>query len=310
MLHESVERGLHGRHTRVSLLVDAVPEAHDLALLGECFIEPRHDVLGRADVVEDVQHGLVGATVQRPLERADRADDRRVDVAQGRGDHARGERGGVEGVLGVQDHRAVEGIHHNVVRLFAERHPEEVRGVVEVGACSDDLLAATTTLTVGDDRRKRGEQADAALEVLLGAAARVEHRAAGAGVGGADEADRGTHLVHRVRIQRDQVDRGLDVVGERPVLALLEPEGCELLRSGQLAVPQQVGDGLERLRVRQLLHGVAAVQQAVRLGVDLRDRGRVDDDAREALLDVRLGHGHSFVMVKLKTPESKWLYDS
>ncbi len=111
-------------------------------------------------------------------------------------------------------------------------------------------LAATTTLTVGDDRRKRGEQADAALEVLLGAAARVEHRAAAPG----SEAPIRLTAVRTSSIgcasSGTRVDRGLDVVGERPVRALLEPEGCELLRSGQLAVPQQVGDGLERLRVR------------------------------------------------------------
>ena len=99
-------------------------------------------------------------------------------------------------MLGVEDHRAVEGIHHNVVRLFAERHPEEVRGVVEVGACSDDLLAATTTLTVGDDRRKRGEQADAALEVLLGAAARVEHRVTTHGKDGVSIETPGEETIH------------------------------------------------------------------------------------------------------------------
>ena len=35
VLDQRVERGLHGRHARVAVLVDAVTEAHDLALLGE-----------------------------------------------------------------------------------------------------------------------------------------------------------------------------------------------------------------------------------------------------------------------------------
>ena len=60
---------------------------------------------------------------------------------------------------------------------------------------------------------------------------------------------------------------------QRAVLRARPPRSCgQLAAVGQLAVPQQVGDGLERLRRRELLHGVAAVQQAVRLGVDLRDR--------------------------------------
>ena len=54
VLDEGVERRLHRRHARVAVLVDAVAEAHDLALLGERLVEPRPDVLGRADLVEDV----------------------------------------------------------------------------------------------------------------------------------------------------------------------------------------------------------------------------------------------------------------
>ncbi len=135
VLDEGVERRLHRRHARVAALVDAVAEAHDLALLGERLVEPRSSTFdGVADLVEDVQDGLVRAAVQRALERADRADDGGVQVAERRGDDARGERRGVERVLRVEDHRAVERVDDDVVRLFAERHPEEVRGVVEVVA--------------------------------------------------------------------------------------------------------------------------------------------------------------------------------
>jgi hypothetical protein len=56
-------------------------------------------------------------------------------------------------------------------------------------------------------------------------------------------------------------------------------------------VPQQPRDLLERAALRELLHGVAPVQQAVRVRVDLRDRRRVDDDPGEALLDLHVRHG-------------------
>jgi hypothetical protein len=59
----------------------------------------------------------------------------------------------------------------------------------------------------------------------------------------------------------------------------------------QLAVPQQVGDRLERLRRGELLYRVSPVQERVRLGVDLRDGGRVGDHPGEAAVDlVLLGH--------------------
>ena len=115
-----------------------------------------------------------------------------------------------------------------------------------------------------------------------------------------------------MRIERRQVDDGLDVALERSVLSLGGPQGRDLRGIRQLAVPEQVRDGLDRLRRRELLHGVAAVKQRVRLGVHLADGRHVGDDAGEALVDV--GHAHSFVagfvIWKVKTLWSKWLYAS
>ena len=63
----------------------------------------------RADLDQQPHHFGVGAAVQRALQRADRADGRRVDVGQRRGRDARGERRGVQLVIGVQRQRDVEG---------------------------------------------------------------------------------------------------------------------------------------------------------------------------------------------------------
>ena len=129
--------------------------------------------VGRADLVEDVHDRLVGAAVQRPLERADRADDRRVQVGHRARDHAGGEGRRVEGVLGVQDHRHVEGVRDDRVGHVAERHPEEVLRVVEVFARVDDAQPVAAALVVGDHRRQLREQAPRLREVRLARSCRT-----------------------------------------------------------------------------------------------------------------------------------------
>ena len=238
-----------------------------------------------------------------------------------RRDDARGERRRVERVLGVQDHRHVERRHHGEFGRLAERLPEEVRREAEVGAGLDELELVPAPLVVGDDRRQLREQPQRLVEVRLG-------RVVGGGrVARADDADtavRTTSIGWAVSGNSSMIALG-DVVesAQRP-LALLEHR--ELGVVGQLAVPQQVGDLFEGARRGELLHGVAAVEQRVRVGVDLRDGGVVDEYAGQALVDQRgrrrglglwcgalLGHGCSLAnrrqraMVKLKIDVSKWL---
>jgi hypothetical protein len=50
-----------------------------------------------------------------------------------------------------------------------------------------------------------------------------------------------------VRVERDQVEQGEGARIQRTERPLLRLERGELLGRGQLAVPEQVGDGLERL---------------------------------------------------------------
>src|SRR5690606_24949918 len=148
----------------------------------------------------------------------------------------------------------------------------------------------------------------AALEVLLGSSNGIQNVADTRGPDRADDADRRAHLVHRMRIQWQRVDRRLHLRGKRAVCTLGLTEVRQFGCRRQLTMPEQIGDRLEGLSRRKLLHRIPAVQQTVRLGVDLADRRLICDDAGKTLLDV--AHSHSFVMVKLKTPESKWLYDS
>src|SRR5699024_6841028 len=62
----------------------------------------------------------------------------------------------------------------------------------------------------------------------------------------------------------------------------------QLLLIGQLARPQQVRDGLERLGRGQLRHRVAAIEPRARPGIDLRDGGDVGDHPVQALADFGL----------------------
>src|SRR5699024_3697250 len=92
--------------------------------------------------------------------------------------------------------------------------------------------------------------------------------------------------VHRVAVGRQGIQGRPDRVVQRPVGALVIDGLGQLVRSGQLTVPQQVGHGLEGLGGRQLRNRVAAVEQGVRLGVDLGDGGDVGDDPVQPLADL------------------------
>ncbi len=75
----------------VAVLVDAVAEAHDLALGGEGVFHEGLDVVECADFFDHVHRGFVGAAVERALEGGDRAGDGAVHVGERAGDDAGGE---------------------------------------------------------------------------------------------------------------------------------------------------------------------------------------------------------------------------
>jgi hypothetical protein len=136
---------------------------------------------------------------------------------------------------------------------------------------------------VGDDGRQRREQPLRLGELDVGG------RVPGLRVEGADDADRGPQDVHGVRGEREFVDDPADPCVQRPPRPLGGREGREFLTVGQVTAPQQPGDLLEGAVLGEFLDGVAPVEQRVRRGVHLGDRGRVGDDTREPLVD--LGRG-------------------
>ena len=122
------------RRARILGVVDAVTEAGNLFLPRQLGADDFFGLLDRrvgADLEQQPHHVGVGAAVQRALQRADRADDRRVDVGERRGGDAGREGGRVQLVVGVQHQRDVEGARRQTARPLAGQHVEEVRRVAE-----------------------------------------------------------------------------------------------------------------------------------------------------------------------------------
>ena len=118
----------------------------------------RSPVGGLAEIEQHLHHLGVGAAVQRPLERADRRDHRRVDVGERGGGHAPGEGRRVQLVIGVQRQRDVERLHGQGIRPVAGQHVEEVGGLAHRRIRRDRPAARLQPAPGGDDRAGlRGE---------------------------------------------------------------------------------------------------------------------------------------------------------
>ncbi len=226
----------------IVVLVDAVAEAHQALVAGLHALEEVGDVLDLLDPREHPQRLLVGAAVQRPVQRGDAGGDGRVGVDLGRADGAHGARGGVLFVVGVQDEQHVERALEARIGLVLElghlvHHPEEVARVLEVVVGVDVRLAH---VVAERERRERGhlreqpddlDRAHALLVDLVGV--RVERR---------QRADGGDEHAHRVGVVAEALHEVLDVlVHERVDRDLVDP-AAQLGLVGQPAVDQQVGD--------------------------------------------------------------------
>ena len=79
-------------------------------------------LLHRADLVQHAQHRLVGAAVQRPVERRRRAGQRRVRIDVRAADAAHRAGAAVLLVIGVQDEEHVErALEHRVAACTSAR---------------------------------------------------------------------------------------------------------------------------------------------------------------------------------------------
>jgi hypothetical protein len=123
------------------------------------------DVLLRADPAQHPQHRLVGAAVQRAVERGDAGRDRGVGVDLRGADRADRVGRAVLLVVGVQDEQHVERLDQPLVGLelllaHLEQHREEVRGVAELVVGVDERLALRVPERPGAERRHLGDHPD------------------------------------------------------------------------------------------------------------------------------------------------------
>ncbi len=256
-----------------------MPEAHQAALaLLHPLDEGRH-ALGRADLLELGQDGLVRGAVQGPVEGGGRPRQGRVGIALGRAYDAHRRRAAVLLMVGVEHEEQVEGPLEDGVGLVLhlghlEHHVEEVADVGEAVVRAVGRPALVVAVGGGGDGRDLGHDARHLEPPVL----RVGH-VARIRIEGRERGDRADEEAHRVRVVAEGLDEVLDVrVDHRVVADVLFPGG-ELGRRGQAPVDDEVG-GLEVIGLLgEGLDRVAPVAQDPLLSVDEGDgalgRGRV-----------------------------------
>src|SRR6185503_181922 len=253
--------------------VHAVSEAHETASLPILHLgdEPR-DVLGVLDLLDHVQHGLVGAAVQRSVQRRDARRDRRERVHLGRAHRAHRARGAILLVVRVEDEQHFERFREDRIRLVlrlrhAGHHREKVLDEAEIVVGVDERQ---TLRMAEDERRERGhfgQQPDDRDVALIGILDVL-----GFGVERRQRRDRRGEHRHRMRVIAEAAHEFLDVfVHVRVERDVVHPLVVVLL-ARQLAVTQQPRDLEESGLVRELLDGIAAIPQDALVAVDERDR--------------------------------------
>ena len=291
-LEELGREGLQVLGPRVLRLVDAVPEAHHLLLVRGLGVVPRLDLVHRPDGRELLEDALVGPAVEGPEERTDGAAARGVGVVLGRRHDAAREGARVHGVLGVQDQRAVEGPHRDVVGSLTVEAPEEVRGRGEVGLGLDVLLAGAHALERCHEDGSARDHPAAGL-VLRGRVAQV-----GLGADHPQTREAGLEGLHGVGRGGHRLDHLHQRLRQLPQPAEIRLERRELLRGRQLPIEKQPRHLLVSAVGRQVLDLVAAVLQHARLPIDEADGRLGGGDACEA--------GNEFGVRHFGAPPKEW----
>ena len=197
---------------------------------------------GRLDPAQHPQHRLVGAAVQRAVERRDAGGDRRVGVDVGGADAAHRVGRAVLFVVGVEDEEHVERLREAFLRHvlgfgLLEHHREEVLGEVEVVVRVDVGEAHVVPVGEGGEGRHLGDQPDRRHVALFGVVDLL-----GVGVEGRERADAGEQHPHRVGVVAEALEELLEVLVDVGVVGDVEDPAVELRRGRQLAEDQQVGD--------------------------------------------------------------------
>ena len=225
----------------VEVLVDAMAEAHEPSFAFLHALDEGGDAPYGADLLEHAQHGLVGAAVERAVERGARASDGGVGVGVGAADGAHGVRAAVLLVVGVEDEEDVQrpleyrvgfvdGLRHLV------EHVEQVAAEAQFVVGVDEWLAEAVAVGEGGERWHLSDEARGLELPVLFVEDVIRLR-----VEGGEGSDRADEHAHRVGIVAEAIDDLLDVfVDEGAECDLVSPQ-FHLVSGGQLAVDDEVG---------------------------------------------------------------------
>ena len=268
-----------------------MPEADDHFLRRD----PPHDVrlglVGRRIALLNLKRELVCPAVLRPAQRADAAGDRGVNVRAGAGDHASGEGGRVELMLGVKHERGVHRLHLCGARRAAMQQAEKVTADrVVIGLHLDALAVQREVMPVEQHGIQRSEQP---VGDLAGAGAVVvfllRPRAA-------ERGDAGAQHVHRVRGRGQCFEHRAHRRGQTAQRPEFRFVGREFRDRGQPLMHEEMRHFL-KLTVRGKIEDVvAAVVQVVAAAAHRAERGVARGHAGERHGFLRLeGRGNSRV---------------
>ena len=273
--------------------VHAVAEAGNLDLARQLPANRIVDALGTrvlADLDEQPHHVGIRAAVQRPLERADRSDDGRVDVGEGRGGDARREGRRVQLVVGVQHERDVERTRRERARPRPRQHVEKVRRVSERRVGLDRSATRLQPPVGGDQARELCRQPHGLAIIGL------RRIVGGFRIEVPEDRRQRAQRVHAVG-GRKLLHEAQDRLAERTGGGKLRLQVPELGAIRQPPVPQEVTDLLERRALRQIVNVVPVVRQHATIAVEITDGRRRGHDVFETGLGLRFG-GHAGDSIK------------
>ena len=125
-------------------------ESHDLRLGRELLLQPIFGAIGRFDFFEHLHRLFVRAAVQRPLQCAAGRSDCGINSSQGRSRDARGERGRIEFVIGVQIENRVQHSRLPVFGNFPLQLVKEVSDLAQLWFFRQWFFILRNSVTIGD----------------------------------------------------------------------------------------------------------------------------------------------------------------
>ena len=227
------------------------------------------------DALEHLDHGHVGAAVQRAPERADPGGGGGKQVGAAGRHHAHGGGAAVLLVVGVQQQEEIErlrDLRERDVRLVGgrEHHVQEILAIRQVAPRMDVRQTPAGAVRVGRDRahlrddHRRGRLVG--LEVALVVVGRQ------VGIVGAQRIQHGRKDRHRMGVARKALEQVLHARVNGRVLCEQLGEPLALRRERQLPVDDEVGCLDEGGMLGELFDGIAAVAEDAGLTVDEGDR--------------------------------------